>query len=142
MTAKEYLLRYKWAKREADDVELRITQLRLRYGAPSAINYSDMPKGHNPHDLSDYYVQLEQLENYLIEKYQKCMGIEIDIYQRIDRIEGKDAQREREVLRHRYIDITPQGKQMTWETIADVMHFDVSTITRVHGQALQHFPLD
>lgn len=139
MTAKEYLLRYKWARREAADMELRITQLRLRYGAPSAINYSDMPKAHNNSDLSDYAVELEQLTDYLIEKYQRCIGIEVDVYKRVD---SMSDQLEREVLRLRYIDITPQGRLLDWKSIAARMHYDVSTVVRIHGQALKHFPLD
>lgn len=132
MTAKEYLLQYKWAKREAADVELRITQLRLRYGAPSAINYSDMPKAHNNSDLSDYAVQLEKLTDYLFAKYQKCIGIETDIYMRLDQMAD---QTEREVLRFRYVD------GMTWEQIAERMTYSRRNITRIHGRALQHFPL-
>lgn len=133
MTAKEYLLRYKWAKREADDVELRITQLRLRYGAPSAINYSDMPKAHSNSDLSDYMIQLEKLTDYLFEKYQKCIGIETDILMRLDRMQD---QTEREVLRYRYID------GLTWERIAERMVYSRRNITRIHGRALQHFPIN
>lgn len=132
MTAKEFLLQYKWAKREAADVELRITQLRLRYGAPSAINYSDMPSAHNPHDLSDYIIQLEKLTDYLFEKYQRCIGIETDIYMRLDQMTD---QIEREVLRYRYVD------GLTWEQIADRMSYSRRNITRIHGRALQHFPL-
>lgn len=132
MTAKEFLLQYKWAKREAADVELRITQLRLRYGAPSAINYSDMPKAHNGVDLSDYMVQLERLTDYLFEKYKKCIGIETDIYRRLDQMTD---QTEREVLRCRYVD------EMTWEQIADHMMYSRRNVTRIHGRALQHFPL-
>jgi hypothetical protein len=132
MTAKEYLLRYKWAKREAQDIELRITQLRLRYGAPSAINYSDMPKAHGSSDLSDYMVQLERLTDYLFEKYQKCIGIETDIYMRLDEMTD---QTEREVLRYRYID------GLTWEQIGERMSYSRRNITRIHGRALQHFPL-
>ena len=57
MTTKEYLQRYQIAYREAKDTELRMAQLRLKYSAPTAIEYSDMPKAHNSeHDLSDYIV--------------------------------------------------------------------------------------
>lgn len=142
MTAKEYLLQYRDATREARDVELRMTQLRLRYGAPTAINYSDMPKAHTNSDLSDYAVQLERLETLLFNKYQKCLGLMVDIEMRLDRMEGPNAQLEREVLRHRYTDITDTGKLSSWETVADTVHYSRRTVERAHGQALQHFPLD
>ena len=54
MTAREYLTRYRDAVRESREIEIKITQLRLRYGAPSEINYSDMPKAHNNSDLSSW----------------------------------------------------------------------------------------
>ena len=133
MTPKEYLQRYKTAQKEAEDVELRITQLRLRYAAPSAIEYSDMPRAHDSeHDLSDYMEKMDELTSYLVEKYKRCMGIEVDIYQRLD---SMDRQEEREVLRYRYID------GMTWEQIAQRTGYVLRHIYRLHGNALQNFPL-
>lgn len=139
MTAKEYLLKYRDATREARDVELKITQLRIRYGAASAINYSDMPKAHNNSDLSDYVIQLERLESCLYGKYKKCLTAMEDVETRLDRM---DNQLEREVLRHRYTEITDAGKLTSWEDVADAVHYSRRTVERVHGQALQHFPLD
>ncbi len=85
MTAREYLTRYRDAVRESREIELKITQLRLRYAAPSAINYSDMPKAHNNSDLSDYMEKLEELTELLYAKYERCLGIMIDIEMRLDR---------------------------------------------------------
>ena len=75
MTAKEYLTRYRDAVRESREIELKIAQLSLRYKAPGAINYSDMPKAHNNSDLSDYMAKLETLTDLLFAKYEKCLGI-------------------------------------------------------------------
>lgn len=133
MTAKEYLLRYKTAYREAQDVELRLTQLRLKYSLPSGIDYDGMPKAHgNIHDLSDYAVKREAIENQLIAKYSLCMGIEGDILERLDRM---DKQEEREVLRLRYID----GK--TWCEIAWHLNTVERNVYYIHGRALHNFPL-
>ena len=143
MTPREYLIRYRDAKREARDVELRITQLRLQYGAPAAINYSDKRTSHNNSDLSDYMVKLDQLTDLLYSKYEKCLGIMIDIEMRLDRLEaGPNTQLEREVLRHRYTDITEQGKLSPWESVADAVGYSRRTVERVHGSALRHFPMD
>ena len=137
MTAKEYLLRYRDAYREAQAIEQKMTQLRLKYALPSAIQYSDMPKAHNTeHDLSDYMARMDELTDHLVSQYCKCMGIEGDILERIERIE------ERQVLRYRYTYIDDNGKQMKWEEVADRMHVVRMTATRIHGRALQHFPVD
>ena len=69
MTAKEYLLQYKEAYREAQEIELQITQLRLKYALTAPIQLSDMPKAHNTeHDLSDYAAKLDDLTRYLADK--------------------------------------------------------------------------
>ena len=134
MTAKEYLQRYKDTQREIEDLDYRMAQLRLKYAAPSAINYSDMPKAHNTeHDLSDYMAKMDEMTDYMISKYTRLRGIEVDIYLRLDRME---KQEERELLRFRYID------GLTWEQIASRMDYDVRHIYRLHGCALQHFPIN
>lgn len=133
MTAKEYLMRYKIAYREAQDTELRMAQLRLKYGAPQAIQYSDMPKAHSSeHDLSDYVAKMDELTDWLIAKYTRCMDIEADILERLDMME---KQEEREVLRMRYID------GYRWDEIADKLHYTYRHVTRLHGTALLNFPL-
>lgn len=138
MTAKEYLTRYRDAKREANEVELRIIQLRLQYSKPSAISYDDMPKGHEPKDLSDYMAKLDNLTELLYKKYENCLGIMVDIEMRLDKMQ---VQLEREVLRHRYTDITEKGKLSSWEAVADAVGYSRRTVERVHGSALLHFPL-
>ena len=134
MTAKEYLLQYQHIQREIEDIDRRMAQVRLKYAAPSAINYSDMPKAHNGnHDLSDYVAKMDELTDYMISKYTRLRGIEIDIYMRVDRMEN---QQERELLRYRYID------GMTWTQVADAMLTTERNVYFIHGRALQHFPMD
>lgn len=139
MKAKDYLLRYRDAYRDAQDIELHMTQLRLKYAAPSAIRYSDMPTAHTPHDLSDFAEKMDELENMLVRKYTECMGIEVDILTRLDKM---DDQIERQVLRCRYTNITDNGRLCPWETVADMVGYSRRTIERVHGTALLHFPTD
>jgi hypothetical protein len=130
--------------RESREIELKITQLRLRYGAPSAINYSDMPKAHNSeHDLSDYMEKLEELTDKLYDKYERCLAIMIDIEMRLDRMEeGPNTQVEREILRHRYTDITEQGRLASWESVSESVGYSRRQVERFHGSALRHFPID
>ena len=93
MTAKEYLMTFKQIKREIEDIDKRMAQLRLKYIAPGAIDYDDMPKAHNTErDLSDYMAKMDELTNYLIRKYAKLRGVEVDIYMRVDKM---DVQKER-----------------------------------------------
>ena len=144
MTAKEYLTRYRDAVRESREIELKITQLRLRYGAPSAINYSDMPKAHNTeHDLSDYMAKLGELTDLLYMKWERCLGVMVDIEMRLDRMEaGPNTQIEREILRHRYTDITDQGRLASWDSVSAAVGYSRRQVERFHGSALQHFPTD
>lgn len=134
VTAKECLQRYSVIQREIEDLDRRMAQLRLKYAAPSAIDYSDMPKAHNTeHDLSDYIAKMDEMTDYMIKKYTRLRGIEVDIYMRVDRMEN---QQERELLRYRYID------GMTWTSIAEALHVTERNVYFIHGRALQHFPMD
>lgn len=134
MTAKEYLQRYKAAYLEAQDIEMRMAKLRLKYAMPSAVQYSDMPTAHNGKpDVSAYIVKMEALTDCLIKQYSKCMGVEMDI---ITRIESMDKQEEKAVLLYRYVDM------LSWRQIADKMTYGLRHVYRIHGSALQHFPHD
>ena len=134
MTAKEYLMRFRQVMREIEDLDRRMAQLRLKYAAPSAINYSDMPKAHGSnHDLSDYIAKMDEMTEYMINKYTRLRGIEVDIYKRLDRMQD---QTEREILRYRYID------GLNWEQISTRLNYSKRNVTRIHGRALRHFPLD
>lgn len=134
MTAKEYLSQYRAVHREIEDLDYRMAQLRLKYAAPSAIDYSDMPKVHDSnHDLSDYIAKMDELTNYMISKYTRLRGIEIDIYMRLDSMED---QQERELLRFRYID------NLTWTQIAVKLQTSERNVYFIHGRALRHFPMD
>ena len=75
----------------------------------SSPKLDDMPKAHNNSDLSDFMAQLEEYESKLFIKYEKLLGIEVDIYMTLDRLQDDD---ERFVLRAYYID------GMQWDQIA------------------------
>ena len=131
MTAKEYLQQYKAIQREIDDLDHRMAQLRLKYAAPSAIDYSDMPRAHNTeHDLSDYVAKMDEMTDYMIRKYTKLRAVEVNIYMQVDRME---KQEERELLRYRYID------DMKWKEIAEKLNTSERNVHFIHGRALRHF---
>ena len=103
MTIKEvvfWLSQYKHIQREIKDIELRITQLRLKYAAPSAVNYSDMPKARGNVDLSEYMAKLEQYEQMLIDKHTECLGLSVQYLQAFDHLDREEAH----VLKRLYMD--------------------------------------
>lgn len=97
---RDWLYQYRDIQREIKDVELRITQLRLKYAAPSAISYSDMPKAHGNIDLSDYMAKLEQYEQMLIDKHTECLGLSVQYLQAFDYLDREEAH----VLKRLYMD--------------------------------------
>ena len=142
MTAKEMLMRYLYAVREAREMELQIAKLRLKYAAPSAIKYSDMPTSHDANrDLSDYAARLDELTDMLVKRYSKCIGIEIDIESRLERM-PEDKQVLREILRHRYLTITDEGKLNHWENVGKAVGYTDRRVQSLHGIALLYFPTD
>lgn len=106
-----WLNQYKHIQRDIKDIELRITQLRLKYGTPSAISYSDMPKAHNGNrDLSEYAERLEELERELIDRHTAALGLSVQYLQALDHLDREEAY----IIRRRYMD----GAYMV--TIADI----------------------
>lgn len=131
LTAKEYLQQYRTIQREIEDLDYRMAQLRLKYAAPSAIDYSDMPKAHSTeHDLSDYIAKMDEMTGYMISKYTKLRAVEVNIYMQVDAMENQE---ERELLRYRYID------GMTWTDIATKLNTSERNVYFIHGRALRNF---
>ena len=129
MTAREFLRRTIKIKKEIDELENRIKEVRASYMAPRAIQYDDMPKAHRPTDLSDYYARVEIYVNTLLEKEKELIGTHADIVMTVDRIEDPD---ERRVLMLRYID----GK--SWIAIAHAIPCSERAVYYIHGRALRH----
>lgn len=125
---KQWLKSYKSVQREINDIELRITQLRLKYGAPSAIQYSDMPKAHNNTDLSDFMVRLEELEQLLIDKHTYCIGKSVEYLQAGELLPCEEAH----VIKRRYID------GASWIQISSEIPCSERTVYYIHGRALKH----
>jgi DNA-directed RNA polymerase specialized sigma subunit len=125
---KQWLKSYKHIQREIRDIELRITQLRLKYAAPSAISYSDMPKAHNNTDLSDYMTKLEEYEQLLISKHTHCLGLSVQYIQACDMLTFEEAH----VIKRRYLD------GASWVQIASEIPCAERTVYYIHGRALNH----
>ena len=129
MTAKEFLRRTTKIRKEIDELENRIKEVRASYMAPRAIQYNDMPKAHNTSDLSDYYARVEIFVDMLLEKEKELIGVHADIVMTVDRLEDPD---ERRVLMLRYIDRKP------WIAIANAIPCSERAVYYIHGRALRH----
>ena len=129
MTAKEFLRRTTKIRKEIDELENRIKEVRASYMAPRAIQYDDMPKAHRPTDLSDYYARVEIFVDMLLAKEKELIGAHADIVMTIDRLDDPD---ERRVLMLRYID------NKTWVAIAHAIPCSERAVYYLHGRALQH----
>ena len=123
-----WLNQYKHIQRDIKDIELRITQLRIKYGTPSAISYSDMPKAHNGNrDLSEYATRLEELERELIDRHTAALGLSVQYLQALDHLDREEAY----IIRRRYMD----GAYMV--TIADEIPCSERTVYYYYRRALR-----
>ena len=129
MTAKEFLRRTTKIRKEIDELENRIKEVRASYMAPRAIQYDDMPKAHNTSDLSDYYARVEVYVDMLLDRERELIGVHADIMLTVDRLEDPD---ERRVLMLRYIDRKP------WIAIANAIPCSERAVYYLHGRALRH----
>ena len=129
MTAKEFLRRAIKIRKEIDEIEQRIKEVRASYMAPRAIQYNDMPKAHNTSDLSDYYARVEIYVDMLLDRERELIGVNADIMLTVDRLEDPD---ERRVLMLRYIDRKP------WIAIANAIPCSERAVYYLHGRALRH----
>jgi len=129
MTAKEFLRRTTKIRKEIDELENRIKEVRASYMAPRAIQYDDMPKAHNTSDLSDYYARVEVYVDMLLDRERELIGVHADIMLTVDRLEDPD---ERRVLMLRYIDCK------SWVAIANAIPCSERAVYYLHGRALRH----
>ena len=128
MIAKEFLKRTTKIRKEIDELENRIKEVRASYMAPRAIQYDDMPKAHRPTDLSDYYARVEIFVDMLLAKEKELIGVHADIMLTVDRLEDPD---ERRVLMLRYID------RKTWLEISRAIPCSERAVYYLHGRALK-----
>lgn len=87
-----------------------------------------MPHAKDPKGLDEIVIRYEEIcgkyEKQLKRYQQETIAIE-------NAIEGVQDPRLRLILRYKYMD------GLKWETIADLMRYDVRWIYRLHGEALR-----
>lgn len=127
---KEWLLRYREAKKDVRRWEEELAELMEAQESAGAIQYSDMPKGGGGQaDLSDEMVEREKVRK----KIQKARYRRIKIFQEIkNAIERLPTADEREVMSYRYL------RLMSWEQICVKVEREWAQTHRIHSRALDN----
>lgn len=131
MTAKEYLKQLWWIDQEINEKIKELDYLRERAGSCSAPEATGMPKGGGAKDkISEVIIKLVDLQTYIDAETDKLIDLRTKITKQICKLRD---QRSRVILSCRYI------RQMKWEDIEAELHYEKSTLMRVHRKALMDF---
>lgn len=123
----EFLNGYKLALDREKRLGDKLVELRLRKASAGAIMYSDMPKGTDLHDLSDYIIQIEDLISDITEEMRETDKIQRKI---TDAISSLSDELEYSVLYYRYIKLLPAAK------IAEKIFVSRRTVYNIHDRAI------
>lgn len=130
MTAKEYLNEIRKADLELDALNAKIGQLREQAQGVRAMQLSDMPKGGQSKGPDDYVAELVDLQNVI---YRRGIALYKKQGEALQMITQMPVTEQRAVLLHRYF------CKMSWDDIAESMHYSFRGIFKLHGAALQSF---
>lgn len=125
---KERLRRYIWLKQECRQLEAYLERTMRDMASVSSPRLTGMPHSNDPKGLDEIVVRYDEI----VRKYEQRLKLytkeTLAIEKSIDQLEDP---RLRLLLRYKYID------GLKFETIADLMHYDVRWIHVLHGRALQ-----
>ena len=127
MTAKEYLMR---AWRIDAHIERKIEErerLMARLTAGRTASVTGLPRG-SGYDWTDAVAKLVEMDARIGREITELCRVKREC---IEAIEGVEDARCRWLLELRY------RNYMTWEAIAEIMHYDVRHVQRIHGEALR-----
>ena len=128
MDKKDFLRSYERAKRYEARCKLRLEEYRARQMGV-AVKYSDMPKGTDLHDLSDYMVGLEEIEKRLAMQF----GVTNKVYDIVMKaLSTVSDPIEYDVLFYRYI------KGMTAATTGMKVCMSDWNVYKVEKKAFEH----
>lgn len=129
---KEYLLRYRYARKKQEAIEKEIEELRLERMSPSGLRQDGMPHGSDCSDLSGYAADLDELLEELKDQMEEKIRIRREISAKIEEMEDES---ESLLLRLRYI------HEMKWEQVAEKMEYSLKQTHRIHGNALKNLKM-
>ncbi len=126
---KEWLWRYREAKKDVRRWEEELAELVGMQESAGAIRYSDMPKSSGGQaDLSDEMVKREKLWKKIQKARYKRIRVFSEIKNAIERLPTAD---EREVMSYRYLGL------MDWGIISTKVELNIRQVYRIHGKALR-----
>lgn len=129
---KEYLNSYKKACCKLRNLEEQLDAVRESKSSVQGLTYSDMPKGTNQSDLSDYMVRVDNLLTKIEKAKIECLNAKLDIENKIaDMEDGTEC----DVLRKRYL----EGKK--WEKICIEIDYSWRQTHYIHGSALSNLDI-
>ena len=125
---KERLRRYIWLKQECRQLQAYLDRIRNDMTLVSSPRLTGMPHAKDPKGLDEVIILYEKVSA----KYEKQLKIYLAETLAIEKaIDGVQDPRLQLILRYKYMD------GYKWETIADLMHYEVRQIYRLHGVALR-----
>ena len=135
MTPKQYLMQAKHLDALIDARLREIDYWRDMSTSISGPRFDGMP--HSPNRPADAGLvrcleKVSEIQTDVERKVAKLIALRDEINRRVDTI---DSPEEQLVLRYRYVD------NCTWEEIESLMNVSERTVFRIHGSALQHFPM-
>lgn len=134
MTPKEYLNQ---ARHLDALINCRLREIDYWRDLSTSVAGSSFEKHHNPNRPADApfvrcLEKIDAIQRDVEEKVTHLVSLREDINTRIDMLASHEEQM---VLRYRYLD------NCTWEEIAAMVNVSLRTVHRIHGSALQNFPL-
>lgn len=125
---KERLRRYIWLKQECRQLEAYLERIRNDMSVVTSPRLTGMPHAKDPKGLDEIIVRYDEM----VSKYEQRLIVYLRETKAIEKaVSGVEDPRYRLLLRYRYID------GLKWDTIADLMHYEVSSLYKMHGQALR-----
>ena len=134
MTPKEYLNQ---ARHLDALINCHLREIDYWRDLSTSVAGSSFEEHHNPNRPADApfvrcLEKIDAIQRDVEEKVTHLVSLREDINTRIDMLASHEEQM---VLRYRYLD------NCTWEEIAAMVNVSLRTVHRIHGSALQNFPL-
>lgn len=125
----QMIVEYRSIKKEIAELKDRIEQIRYAAMHPTSSPITDMPRapGYSQDGLAKVYIQIEELEEFYLEKCVQLNRLCIEIEKEIDSLESI----ERRIIRFRYID------GLSWKKISKLVGYSVSQLHRIHNKIIE-----
>ena len=125
---KERLRRYIWLKQECRQLQAYLDRIMNDMSAVTSPRLTGMPHSKEPKGLDEIVVRYEEISTRYEKRLKQYTKETLAIEKAVESVQDP---RLRLLLRYKYFD------GYKWETIADLMHYEVRWLYVLHGQALQ-----